>query len=71
LLIFSANEIYSFSCKMSSVRYGFEHSDLIFIGKVVVINIGKVYDSIPNSIEKETISLEKLLGLNLFLKLRK
>ena len=52
VLIFSANKIYSCSCLKSSIKYGFEHSDFIFTGKVVKINKGKVYDSIPSSTEK-------------------
>ena len=52
ILIFSANKVYSCSCEKSSIKYGFEHSDLIFIGRVVKINKGKVYDSIPSSTEK-------------------
>jgi hypothetical protein len=47
ILIFSANEVYSCSCLKSSIKSGFENSDLIFAGKVVEINKGKVYDSIP------------------------
>tara|TARA_R110002124_G_scaffold284476_1_gene461801 strand:- start:15 stop:521 length:507 start_codon:yes stop_codon:yes gene_type:complete len=52
ILIFSANKVYSCSCEKSSVKYGFEHSDFIFTGKVVEIKEGKVYDSIPSSTEK-------------------
>ena len=52
ILILSANKVYSCSCEKSSIKYGFEHSDLIFTGKVVEINEGKVYDSISSSTEK-------------------
>ncbi|GGG60687.1 hypothetical protein [Bizionia arctica] len=52
LLIFSATKVYSCSCEKSSIKYGFEHSDLIFTGTVVEINKKKAYDSIPSSTEK-------------------
>src|SRR5690606_40003594 len=51
LLIFSATKVYSCSCEKSSIKYGFEHSDLIFTGIVVEINEEKIYDSIPSTTE--------------------
>ena len=47
LLIFSANGIYACSCIKSSIKKGFNKSDLIFTGKVVDINEKFMKDSIP------------------------
>ena len=47
LLILSANGIYACSCIKSSIKKGFNQSDLIFTGKVVDINERIMKDSIP------------------------
>ena len=52
ILIFSVNQIYSCSCIHSTIKNGFVNSDIIFTGKVIKINKGKIIDSIPSSTEK-------------------
>ena len=60
LIMFSANKIYACSCEKSSIKYGFEQSDLIFTGTVVEINERTVYDSIPSSTENGKYFIQEI-----------
>ncbi|MBF6639868.1 hypothetical protein IVB69_00100 [Flavobacterium sp. J49] len=74
ILLFLTHKSYSCSCKHSTIKYGFEHSDIIFTGKVVKINAGKIIDSIPSSTEKgkfyikETSRIEFVFKIIKFIK---
>lgn len=52
ILLFTVNQIYSCSCIHSTIKNDFVNSDIIFTGKVIKINKGKIIDSIPSSTEK-------------------
>ncbi len=70
VLLFSLSNVYSCSCGKISVKYGFKYSDIIFTGKVVEINEGVVYDSIPNSTRKGEFHVRKLNQIEFIFKIK-